>query len=133
MDLLGKSVKELKNLIEKKEVTPKEVWKYFLLRIKKNSKLNTFLLEAEFKPTKQGDLFGIPLSFKDNFCTLDMRTTASSKVLENFIPPYNATVVERLTNSGAGVLGKTNMDAWAHGSSTETSDFGPTRNPWDID
>src|SRR3989344_4239957 len=62
----------------------------------------------------------------------NIKTTASSYVLEQFIPPYNSTVVDRLIKSKFSVLGKTNMDAWAHGSSTETSDFGPSKNPWDI-
>jgi len=78
-------------------------------------------------------LLGIPISVKDNFCTKAIKTTASSKVLENYFPPYNATVVEKLKNSGAIILGKTNMDAWAHGSSTETSQFFTTHNPWNLD
>lgn len=76
-------------------------------------------------------LLGIPVGIKDNFCTKGLRTTASSKVLENYVPPYSATVVEKLLGAGAVVVGKTNMDAWAHGSSTETSGFFTTRNPWD--
>jgi len=77
-------------------------------------------------------LLGIPVSIKDNFCTKDTLTTASSNVLRSFIPPYNATVVEKIEKAGAISLGKTNMDAWAHGSSTETSDFGATKNPWNL-
>jgi aspartyl-tRNA(Asn)/glutamyl-tRNA(Gln) amidotransferase subunit A len=75
-------------------------------------------------------LLGVPISIKDNFCTNGIRTTASSNVLRNFVPPYDATVVRLITEAGAISLGKTNMDAFAHGSSTEASDFGPTRNPW---
>jgi len=76
-------------------------------------------------------LLGIPFACKDNFCTKGVLTTASSNILNNFIPPYESTVTERLRKAGAVLLGKTNMDAFAHGSSTETSDFFPTRNPWD--
>ncbi|HSW48369.1 MAG TPA: Asp-tRNA(Asn)/Glu-tRNA(Gln) amidotransferase subunit GatA, partial [Candidatus Saccharimonadales bacterium] len=78
-------------------------------------------------------LLGIPLSIKDNFSTSGIKTTASSKVLENYIPPFDATVVRKLKDAGMVLLGKTNMDAFAHGSSTETSDFGPSRNPWNTD
>lgn len=76
-------------------------------------------------------LAGIPISLKDNFLTKDQRTTASSKVLDKFYPPFDATVVSKLRTAGAVIIGKNNMDAWAHGSSTETSDSGPTHNPWD--
>jgi aspartyl-tRNA(Asn)/glutamyl-tRNA(Gln) amidotransferase subunit A len=76
-------------------------------------------------------LLGVPLSLKDNFSTAGIRTTASSKVLDNYVPPFDSTVAARLKASGAVIIGKNNMDAWAHGSSTETSDFGPTHNPWD--
>ncbi len=131
MDILGASLTEL---IKEKEVTPKELFAFFLDRIKKyNPKLNAFLTiveDLEFS-AKKGKLYGIPISVKDNFCTKGVRTTASSFVLENFIPPYDATVVARLKEEGALIIGKTNLDAWAHGSSTETSDFGPTKNPWD--
>ncbi len=78
-------------------------------------------------------LLGIPISIKDNFCTNGIRTTASSNVLRNFVPPYDATVVRLVNEAGAISLGKTNMDAFAHGSSTETSDFGASRNPWNIE
>jgi aspartyl-tRNA(Asn)/glutamyl-tRNA(Gln) amidotransferase subunit A len=91
-------------------------------------KADLLLGSGEVRP-----LLGIPISIKDNFCTNGVRTTASSNVLRNFVPPYDATVVRLITEAGAVSLGKTNMDAFAHGSSTETSDFGASRNPWNIE
>ncbi len=129
MKLLGKSLLELKKLLEDKEISNKELRDYFLKRVRKyNPALNSLITVSSEKahPT------GVPLAIKDNFCTKGIRTTASSKVLDNFIPPYESTVTQRLLNHGLSILGKTNLDAWAHGSSTETSDYGPTKNPWDL-
>lgn len=88
------------------------------------------------KVRENGDdlpLLGIPFAIKDNFSTLGFRTTASSNVLEDYVPPFDSTVVKKLKDAGMVLLGKTNMDAWAHGSSTETSDFGSTKNPWNTE
>ncbi len=124
--------------------TPSEVTKYYLGRIKKyNPTLNAFITVTDElamstarkldKQTCNLPLFGVPVGFKDLFMTKGVKTTAGSKVLENYIGQYNATVVQKYLDAGAIMLGKLNCDAWAHGSSGENSDFGPTRNPWNVE
>ena len=92
-----------------------------------DNKLNAFITIVDNpKP-------GIPIAIKDNICTKGIKTTAGSNVLKDFIPPYNATLIDRLEQNGYSIIGKTNLDAFAHGSSTENSDFGVTHNPHDFD
>ncbi len=128
---LVETIKKLKA----KEISHAELYRDIHEQIVEyNEKYNVYLTldnEAVAKADKLLDtpLAGAPFAVKDNFCTNGLRTTASSNVLKNFIPPFDATVITKLKQEGGVVLGKTNMDAWAHGSSTETSDFGPTKNP----
>jgi aspartyl-tRNA(Asn)/glutamyl-tRNA(Gln) amidotransferase subunit A len=138
------NVKQAIDGLVKKEFSSQELTKSCLERIKKvEPKINAFVTVCEKEALEQAQradklleskqdlpLLGIPIALKDNFSTLGIRTSASSKVLEDYVPPYDSTVVKRLKEAGAIIIGKTNMDAWAHGSSTETSDFGPTLNPW---
>lgn len=136
MNILGKSVTELLNLLKERKISYDEIYNYFIDRIATYDKeLNSYLSvvydSKDQEVVSDGLLSGIPIGIKDNFCTTGIRTTAASRVLDNFIPPYNATVIERLKNAGVLINGKTNMDAWAHGSSTETSDYGATKNPFD--
>lgn len=144
MNLNSLTLKDAKDGLKQKKFSSVELTKTCLKRIKSTEpKINALVTTTEeeaLKNAKHADelisqgnikpLLGIPFVIKDNFCTKGIRTTASSKVLNDFIPPYNATVVEKLKNSGIVLLGKANMDAWAHGSSTETSDYGSTKNPW---
>lgn len=141
------SIKELHEGYKNNTFTCEQVVKHFLSRIEKyNPKLNIYLnlnekvldqaklVDEEIKAkgiTKP--LQGIPVSVKDNFLTVGLKTTASSNIIKDYNPQYESTVTQKLLDAGAIFLGKTNMDAFAHGSSTETSDFGPTLNPWNTD
>src|SRR3989344_3131057 len=99
-----------------------------------NQKLNAYLTLddkalAKAEKTTHLPLMGVPIAVKDNFCTKDFRTTAASKVLDQFVPQFDSTVAKKLKEAGGVIIGKTNLDAWAHGSSTETSGYGRTLNP----
>ena len=139
------SVVELIRGLEDGHFSSVEIVKHYLDRINRyNSELNAFLyvnedaikqaekIDKEIANGNQKPLLGIPLAVKDNFLTMGMPTTAGSLILKGYYPQYESTVSKRFLAAGAIILGKTNMDAWAHGSSTETSQYGPTLNPWDL-
>ena len=118
--------------LKNKEFSSQELVGSCLNRIKKlNPTLNAFITICEKEPSGY-PLLGIPIGVKDIYCTKGIKTTAGSNVLANYTPVYDATVVERLKKAGAVIMGKTNLDAWAHGSSGENSDFGATKNPWNL-
>lgn len=138
------SLTETQEGLKKKKFSAVEIVDTYLSQIKKyNSEYNIFLTVTEeeaYKKAKEIDngdktdpLFGLTMAFKDIYMTEGVRTTAGSKVLESYVAQYSGTVVKRLENAGAIMLGKVNCDAWAHGASGENSDFGPTRNPWNKD
>ncbi len=146
MELENLELGELRQKLDSKEVSSVELTKHFLDKIKQaNPELNAFITITEEDALKQaadaddfisttGDnpaLCGIPYAAKDLFVTKGVRTTAASKILDNYIPPYNSTVINKLQEQRTVLLGKTNMDQFAHGSSGETSAYGATKNPWD--
>lgn len=120
----------LTQLLAEKE-DPQEMADFFAARIEKHD--DTIKAFVPGGIPKKLIVRNFPIALKDNIATQHTPTTASSKVLEGFMSPYAATITLKLAEAGATILGKTNMDAWAHGSSTETSDFGPTHNPYDLD
>ncbi|HSV94863.1 MAG TPA: Asp-tRNA(Asn)/Glu-tRNA(Gln) amidotransferase subunit GatA [Spirochaetia bacterium] len=138
------TIKEVLDGYVNKDFTCVDLVRHFQSRIEKcNPKLNIYLAlnENALEEAKAIDqeiaekgitrpLLGIPFAVKDNFLTKGIVTTASSNILRDYHPQYESTVIEKIKNAGALILGKTNMDSFAHGSSTETSDFGPTLNPW---
>ncbi len=142
--LWKKGIAEIRDLIRKKEIKPSEVVESFYERFSQTEdKVKAYitpLYEKALDEARKLDgkvsnapLFGVPLAIKDNIVIKGEKTTCASKILENFVSPYDATVIERLKKAGALFLGKTNMDEFAMGSSTEHSAFFPTRNPWDLE
>jgi aspartyl-tRNA(Asn)/glutamyl-tRNA(Gln) amidotransferase subunit A len=145
VSLHHKTVAELARGLRAREFSSVELTTHYLERMARaNPRLNAFVTlcaERALEQARQADgriaagtaspLTGVPLAHKDIFCTAGVLTTCSSRMLANFVSPYDATVVERLAAAGMVMLGKTNMDEFAMGSSNETSFFGPVRNPWD--
>ncbi|MDX1443601.1 MAG: Asp-tRNA(Asn)/Glu-tRNA(Gln) amidotransferase subunit GatA [Gammaproteobacteria bacterium] len=143
--MFDKTLAELSRALEAGETTSVELTRAFLERIEKyQGELNAFITvtadealaaaqEADAKRAKgeAGPLTGIPVAQKDIFCTAGVKTTCGSKMLDNFVSPYDAHIVEKMNEAGMIMLGKTNMDEFAMGSSNETSFFGPVKNPWD--
>lgn len=147
MDMHLQTMTELAVGLENGDFTSVELTETLLDRIARhNDKLNAFVTvtaeealaaaagaDAARASGTAGALNGLPIIHKDIFCTRGIKTTCGSKMLDNFISPYDATVVEKLANAGAVLLGKSNMDEYAMGSSNETSYFGPVKNPWDLE
>ena len=141
MSIQFKSITELRAMLDDKSISPLELTQESHQLANKFKELNCFVtMNEDFSKKKASAidldkennsfLLGIPLAQKDLFCTQGLKTTCSSKILSNFIPPYTATAVEKLEDSGSITIGKTNMDEFAMGSSNETSFFGKVHNPW---
>jgi aspartyl-tRNA(Asn)/glutamyl-tRNA(Gln) amidotransferase subunit A len=141
------SLTELSALLQSGDTSSVELTGHFLARIKRfDNSLNSFITvaneqalaqaaaaDARLKSGDAGPLTGVPIAHKDIFCTKGVKTSCGSKMLDNFISPYDATVVSRFMDAGVVMLGKTNMDEFAMGSSNETSYYGPVRNPWNTE
>ena len=141
------SVKEILTAIKNKDISVIELTSDYLNKIKKHDdELNCFItltedlalnkarkIDEEIAKNKIRALSGLPIAQKDIFCTKNIKTSCGSKMLENFVSPYDATVIEKLNNAGTIMLGKTNMDEFAMGSSNETSFYGPVKKPWDTE
>jgi aspartyl-tRNA(Asn)/glutamyl-tRNA(Gln) amidotransferase subunit A len=140
------TIKEARQKLDSGEITATNLTKACLAQIKKaDPEIHACLLVCEdealaaakeadkrIKNGERGDLLGIPYLCKDIIMTKDLKTTAASKILESYVAPYDATVVKKLKDAGAVLLGKTNLDEFAHGASTENSAYGPTKNPYDL-
>jgi aspartyl-tRNA(Asn)/glutamyl-tRNA(Gln) amidotransferase subunit A len=147
MNLEKITIKGARDLLKSKKISSLEMTRFFLDRIKKfdgdiRSCISVFEEEAEQEAQEaderiargeEGDLLGIPYLLKDNMLVKNRKTTAASKMLENYIAPYDSSVARKLREAGAVLLAKTNLDEFAHGSSTENSAFFTTRNPWDLE
>src|SRR5215831_325783 len=147
LELEELAISEIAPLIRKKQISPLELAKSYLDKIKKlNPRLNAYLAimeqeaitaarKAERETTKGnylGALHGVPFSIKDNIATKGVTTTAGSKILSDWVPDFDATVVDRLKKAGVVILGKTNMHEWAKGSNSINPFYGTSYNPWDV-
>ena len=139
-NILDFTLVDLVEKIKKKDLSSKEITKAYVERSEKSKKLNTYITDDFKNALKKADNFdskpdfnkklpGIPIAVKDLFCTKNLRTTAGSKILENFIPTYESTVTNNIWNEGGILLGKLNCDEFAMGSSNETSFFGNVQSP----
>ena len=144
MNILSLSATNIPEMIRTKKASAREICEVYLKRVEQlNPKLNAFLRthdealavadKIDQSKTKEGKLLGIPIAVKDNFCVEGAKTTAASRILENFKPPYTAHSIARLQAEGAIIIGKTNLDEFAMGSSNENSYFGACKNPWDVE
>ena len=134
MDIKTFTIKSVQDGLKQGHFSIMELQKEFHSLIKReNKELNSYLsfFEPEHAEPPKGILFGVPIAIKDNILIEGVKATAASKILENYIAPYSATVIDRLKNSGVIFLGKTNLDEFAMGASTENSAFGVTKNPYD--
>ena len=147
IDIEGMTIGDISRQLRSKKLSPVELTNLFLQRIKRlNPVLNAYVTLTEERACAdaktaekeislgryRGPLHGIPFSIKDNLATRRIRTTAGSKVLADWVPDHDATVVERLRKAGAVILGKTNMHEWASGGTTINPYYGTTCNPWDL-
>lgn len=142
--MIYKTVNEILNAIKNRSISATEITKLYFDKIKSsNNELNAFItiteefalnkakqIDDDISKNKIKPLSGLPIAQKDIFCTKGIKTSCGSKMLDNFISPYDATVIKKLNDSGTIMLGKTNMDEFAMGSSNETSYYGPVKNPW---
>ncbi|MEM0320507.1 MAG: amidase, partial [Candidatus Nezhaarchaeales archaeon] len=147
MNVLSLTAKQIAELVLTGSLSPVDVVEAYLDRAKRlNPKINAFItiaeeqarrsaeeLEKRLRKGFSGKFVGVPVAVKDVISTKGIETTCASRVLKGYIPPYDATVIRRLKAEGAIVMGKTNMDEFAMGSSTELSAYGPTRNPWNLE
>ena len=144
MDVSAMKIRDMRKALDERKISVQELANEYLSNIKKNDRnIKSFITVTEELALNQAQqaqkiidagesmpLTGIPMAVKDNICTEGIKTTCASKILEDFIPPYNATVMEKLNSQNIVMLGKTSMDEFAMGGSTQTSAFAKTKNPY---